>query len=551
MHRRTHVTPARFAFLACAMLAIPSASLRGAERPNILWITVEDMSPRLGAYGDDTVPTPTLDRLAREGVRFTRAFGVYGVCAPNRHALILGMYPTSTGAMAMRTWKRTSAIDQITDPELLAIPTYEATPPPEARCFPEYLRAAGYFCTNNAKTDYQFRDPVTTWDESGKQAHWRNRPRTDMPFFSVFNFTVTHESGTFEARSPAVTDPSAVVLPPYYPDTPIVRRDLARHYDNIAATDGLVARVLGELEEDGLAASTIVFFFSDHGDGLPRAKRWVYDSGIHVPLIVRFPDGSDAGTTNGELVSFVDFAPTVLSLAGVAVPPHMQGQPFLGAAKASPRRYVYAARDRMDPAPETIRTVRDARFKYVRNYRPDLPYIGFIPYRDRAGIMQEIHRLAAEGGLGPEQWQLWATSKPLEELYDTESDPHEIHNLAGQPEHMEKLAELRQAHLKWTEETGDLGHISEEQLIWTLWPPDGVQPNTADPVIESDAGKGDRRLVRVTCDSLGASIVYRLEEGGRWRLYVEPFEVPAGATVWSQANRLGWKHSEVVSAVIR
>ena len=527
-----------------SLLAAPAGAV-AAERPNVLWITVEDMSPRLASYGDRTVSTPRLDRLASEGVRYTRAFGVYGVCAPNRHALILGMYPTSTGAMAMRTWKRTSALDQITDPELLAIPTYEATPPPEARCFPEYLRAAGYFCTNNAKTDYQFQDPVTAWDESGGEAHWRHRPSADTPFFSVFNFTVTHESGTFEARSPAVTDPAAVALPPYYPDTPIVRRDLARHYDNIVAMDAMVGRVLDELAEDGLAESTVVFFFSDHGDGLPRMKRWVYDSGLHVPLLVRFPSGHGAGTTNDELVSFVDFAPTVLSLAGVPVPPHMQGQAFLGAQRAAPRKYIYAARDRMDPAPETIRAVRDGRFKYIRNYRPDLPYFGFIPYRDRAGVMREILRLTAEGALGPDQWQLWSQKKPLEELYDTEADPHEIRNLASDPQHFDKLAELRAAHLKWTEETGDLGHITEAELIRHLWPPDGVQPTTADPVITSVA-EGPGRQVRITCASPGASLVYRLTETGRWHLYTGPFEAPPGTTLWSQANRLGWKPSPIV-----
>ncbi|MCG6926050.1 MAG: sulfatase-like hydrolase/transferase [Acidobacteria bacterium] len=213
------MTPVRSVLLLGLLLLLPTPAA-AAKGPNILWVTVEDMSPRLASYGDHTVSTPRLDRLAREGVRHTRAFGVYGVCAPNRHALIMGMYPTSTGAMAMRTWKRTAALDQITDPELLAIPTYEATPPPEARCFPEYLRAAGYFCTNNAKTDYQFQDPMTAGDESGTEAHWRHRPRADVPFFSVFNFTVTHESGTFEPRSPAVTDPDlsrALALLPRHP----------------------------------------------------------------------------------------------------------------------------------------------------------------------------------------------------------------------------------------------------------------------------------------------------------------------------------------------
>ena len=390
-------------------LSVPAGSLPAAitanERWNILWITCEDMSPRLGCYGDKTVPTPGIDQLAAESVRYTRAFGVYGVCAPNRHALITGMYPTSTGAMAMRTWRRTAALDQIKDPKLLAIPTYEATPPAGAHCFTEYLRAHGYYCTNNVKTDYQFRDPVTAWDESSGDAHWRNRPTPQTPFFSVFNFTVTHESGTFEQRSPIVTEPSQVRLPPYYPDDPMLRRDLARHYDNIAVLDQQVARLLQQLQDDQLMENTIIFFFSDHGDGLPRMKRWVYDSGIQVPLLIRYPNNKQAGTTNGELVSFVDFSPSVLSLVGIPIPEHMQGQAFLGAKKCPPRKYIYAARDRMDPAPETIRAVRDHRFKYVRNYRPDLPYIGFIPYRDRAAGMKSLLQLIDQKQLGPRHWQ--------------------------------------------------------------------------------------------------------------------------------------------------
>ncbi len=535
--------PPVFAVSVCLSLFVGLELGFTAERPNILWITCEDMSARLGCYGDDTAATPNLDRLASEGVRYTHAYGVYGVCAPNRHALIMGMYPTSTGAMAMRTWKRTSALDQIEDPALLAIPTYEATPPAEARCFTEYLRAAGYYCTNNSKTDYQFRPPVTAWDESSNRAHWRNRPDDQTPFFSVFNFTTPHESGTFEKRSPEVVDPDSVPLPPYYPDTPLVRRDVARHYDNIVATDGQVGELLAQLEEDGLRGETIVFFFSDHGDGLPRMKRWVYDSGLHVPLLVRWPDGAKAGTTDDRLVSFVDMAPTVLSLAGIEVPPHIQGRAFLGQQQGEPRDYVYAARDRMDPAPETIRAVRDHRFKYVRNYRPDLPYLGFIPYRDRAAVMQEIHQAIAEDRLGPDGWQLWSRSKPLEELYDCEADPHEIHNLASDPEHFEKLAELREAHQRWTLETNDLGHMPESVLIKRLWPPDGEQPVTADPEITIDDG-----LVTVRCESEGASIAYRVGDGDRWLLYTEPFEVSAGDSVQAQAIRLGWKKSSVTKA---
>ena len=518
----------------------------GAQPYNILWITCEDMSPRVGAYGDDIVPTPNIDRLAREGVRYSRAFATYGVCAPSRHTLITGMYPTSTGAMAMRTWKRTSALDQITDPELLAIPTYEATPPPEVKCFSEYFRAAGYYCTNNPKTDYQFRNPITAWDENGTNAHWRNRPDKKMPFFAVFNNNTTHESGTFVPRSPRVCEPQAIDIPPYYPDIPSVREDMARHYDNIAAMDKWVGEVLRQLEEDKLLDKTIIVFFSDHGDGLPRAKRWVYDSGIHIPLIVRWPTKKDGGTVNDQLVSFIDFAPTMLSIAGLTVPEHMQGRVFLGSDKAQPRKYIYAFRDRMDPAPERIRAVRDKQFKYIRNYRPELPYIGFVPYRDRATMMQDILKLMQSNQLKENQWQFWAESKPLEELYNLDEDPHEINNLAANPQYFKKLLELRQAHLTWKAKYGDLGEISETALIKKLWPPDGVQPVTSNPVIEIQNG-----VAEINCETDGSSIAYRLGEDESWLLYTQPFKVKKARLVEAQAIRLGWKESQVITQVLK
>lgn len=517
-----------------------------AQPYNILWITCEDMGPRVGAYGDRTVPTPNIDRLAREGVRYNRAFATYGVCAPSRHTLITGMYPTSTGAMAMRTWKRTSALDKISDPKLLAIPTYEATPPPEVKCFSEYFRAAGYYCTNNSKTDYQFRDPITAWDESGKDAHWRNRPDKKMPFFAVFNNTTTHESGTFKPRSPKTCDPQTVDVPLYYPDIPSVRQDIARHYDNIAAMDKWVGQILKQLEEDQLLDKTIILFFSDHGDGLPRAKRWVYDSGIHIPLIVRWPAKKDGGTVNNQLVSFIDFAPSMLSIAGLSVPGYMQGRVFLGPDKAGPRKYIYAFRDRMDPAPERIRAVRDKQFKYVRNYRSDLPYIGFIPYRDQAAMMQDILKLQKSNQLGGDQWQFWAKSKPLEELYDLEADPHEINNLAANPQYFTKLHELRQAHLAWKAKYGDLGEIPETELIKKLWPPDGVQPVTSDPAIEIQNG-----VAEISCDTQGSSIAYRLGKDGRWLLYTRPFRVRKTRLIEAQAIRLGWKKSQVTTHILK
>lgn len=527
------------ALLAALFLSVASA----AERPNILWLTCEDMSPRLGCYGDRTVPTPHIDRLAAQGVRYTHAFGVYGVCAPNRHSLILGMYPTSTGAMAMRTWKRTAALSQITDPELLAIPVYEATPPPEAKCFTEHLRAVGYYCSNNVKTDYQMQTPITAWDESSTKAHWRNRPDPKQPFFSVFNNLVTHESKTFKKTSPRVVDAATLKLPAYYPDTPKVREGLGWHYDNIHAMDAWVGDLLKQLEADGLADKTIVFFFSDHGDGLPRMKRWVYDSGLRVPLVVRWADGRDAGTVTDRLVSFVDFAPTVLSLAGVEIPKHMEGHAFLGPKAEQPRKYIYGCRDRMDPAPETIRAVRDQRYEYVRNYRPDLPYIGYIPYRDQAPIMQDIKRLIAAGEKWQNSWQFFDQKKPKEELYDCQADPDQVHNLADDPKYADKLAELRAAHEAWKQKHGDLGQIPESELIKKLWPPDGKQPTTADPVIQIQDGRAT-----ITCASPGASIAYRLDNQGRWLLYHEPVALKPGQKLAAQAIRYGWKKSKTVTS---
>lgn len=523
-------------------------SAGAADRPNILWITVEDMSAQLGCYGDTTVPTPNVDRLASEGAKYTRAFSTYGVCAPSRATLITGMYPTSIGAMHMRTMKRTASLDKVTDANLLAIPTYEAVPPPEVRCFTEYLREAGYYCSNNSKEDYQFATPITAWDDSSKDAHWQNRPTPGTPFFSVFNFAITHESKVFDQLSEQVADPEKVQVPPYYPDTPIVRRDIARNYDNIAEMDRRVGRLLKELEEDGLLDRTIIFFFSDHGSGLPRSKRWVYDSGIRVPLIIRYPDKKEANTTNTNLVSFIDFAPSMLSLLEIPVPSYMQGRAFLGGQKKAPRKYIYAFRDRMDPALERIRAVRDSRFKYIRNYRPELPYVGTIPYRDQMALMQEINKLAAEDKLGLDQWQLWSKKKPLEELYDTDADPFEIRNIAGDPQHIKKLAELREIHEVFHELYGDLAELPETQLKEKLWPPDGVQPITVQPAIDATTD-GGRTTIALEPQTPGASIAYRIGNDGRWMLYSDksPIELKKGQTLTARAHRLGYLPSEEIS----
>ena len=535
--------------MACS---VESTSPDVDSMPNIVWITVEDMSPRLAAFGDSTASTPHIDRLAAEGVRYTNVFSVSGVCAPSRSAIITGMYPTTIGAQHMRNLRRTSAIADIKDPELLAIPTYEAVPPVGVRCFTEFLRAEGYYCTNNAKTDYQFTLPITAWDESSQYAHWRNRSDADNPFFAVFNTNITHESQVWRrADEPMRVDPAEVEVPPYYPDHPAVRKDIGRHYSNIELMDNFVGNILGELEQDGLLDDTIVFFFSDHGDGLPRMKRWLYDSGLHVPLIVRWPDGYGAGTINDELVSFIDFAPTLLSLAGIPVPEYMQGRPFLGTQNISSREYVYAAKDRMDPARDNARAVRDRRFKYIRNYMPERPYVEFLPYRDRMELMQVLHAMNEEGTLeGPQR--LWFRPvKPTEELYDTQTDPHEINNLAEDPRYKAKLEELRAAHEKWKEDTRDWGLIPETELKRKLWPPDGIQPVTSEvQFIVPDTLFAEQTQVELMTATEGASIAYRLDSTDTWKLYTTPLTLLTSSTLHAQAVRIGYKHSPISSLTL-
>ncbi len=540
-----------------AAMMVPRDSLLAqghprSDRPNFLWISTEDISPDLGCYGDGYAVTPNLDRLAAEGVRYNNVFSHSGVCAPTRSGIITGMYPTTIGTHHMRC---------------------AGVPPHEVKCFPEYLRAEGYYCTNNSKTDYQFDPPLMAWDESSGRAHWRNRPK-GKPFFAVINFTSTHES-QIRNRSEAMLkrlaslspperhDPARAELPPYYPDTAEVRRDWAQYYDIITLMDKQVQQVLDDLEADGLADDTIVWFWGDHGRGLPRAKRWIYDSGLHVPLIVRvppkwrklaMPDRPEAvapGTVSDDLIAFIDFAPTMLSLAGVEIPSHMQGRAFLGSQKAEPRKYIFAARDRMDEAYDLIRAVRDKRFKYIRNYMWYLTRGQDIRYMNEMPTMQAMRRLHAEGKLEGPQKQYFEPTKPIEELYDTVSDPHEVRNLAGDPAYAETLQRLRRVHEQWYRDTGDVGLIPEP-IFDELKRPGGQYERTSPPVIvERTGGSADASFVTMACPTRGASIAYRI--GGDptsrtgWSLYAGPVRLESGETLYAKACRIGFRDSDLLT----
>jgi len=508
-----------------------------AERPNILWLSCEDTSPDLGCYGDKYAVTPNIDKLAAQGVRYENCFTHAGVCAPSRSGVITGMYPTTIGTHQMRC---------------------QGVPPEYVKCFPEYLRAAGYYCTNNSKTDYQFDPPPSAWDECGNKAHWRNRAE-GQPFFAVFNFTISHESQVRNHSKEMLDrianlgdrkhDPAKAELPPYYPDTPVVRKDWAQYYDVVTLMDSQVGAALKELEDAGLAEDTIVWFWGDHGRGLPRGKRWLYDSGLRVPLIIRVPEKwrrlalpgdpniLKPGSANDDLVAFIDFAPTMLSLAGIKIPDHIQGRAFLGPQKAQPRDYIYAARDRMDETYDLIRAVRDKRYKYIRNYMWHVTRGQDISYMNEMPTMQEMRRLNTEGKLKGPQLQYFEPTKPVEELYDCKNDPHEVNNLAGEKKYQEILERMRTAHEQWAIETGDIGLIPESEFD-EIKRPNGQYQTATNPIFWS----ADQTHIGIVSITPGASIVYRIGQTA-WKLYTEPVGLSTGQMLRARACRIGFKDS--------
>jgi arylsulfatase A-like enzyme len=441
------VFPMRLLILLFAML-VGRAGI-SADRPNILWVTSEDNGPHLGCYGDDYADTPHIDRLAERGTAYRHAWSNAPVCAPARTTLITGMYPPSLGAQHMRSAVRI---------------------PEEFSLYPTLLRQAGYYCTNNSKTDYNLAGNPNPWHESSGKAHWRNRD-PDQPFFAIFNFTISHESQIRKRPHQPVHDPAQVRVPAYHPDTPEVRRDWAQYYDKVTEMDRQVGQILGQLDEDGLTDETIIFYYGDHGSGMPRSKRWPYDSGLLVPLIVVFPEkyrhlaaaDYQPGGFSDRLVSFVDLAPTAISLAGVEPPSQMQGRAFHGAFEAAPREYLFGFRGRMDERIDMVRTIRDKRFIYLRHFMPHRRYGEHVDYMFQTPTTQVWHRLFHEGRLNEAQSRFWQV-KPSEELYDLDADPDEVQNLAESPAHQRVLGRLRAELDEFLLSTRDTGFLPEAMM---------------------------------------------------------------------------------------
>ncbi|VTU00969.1 sulfatase : Probable sulfatase atsG OS=Planctomyces maris DSM 8797 GN=PM8797T_00507 PE=4 SV=1: Sulfatase: Sulfatase [Gemmataceae bacterium] len=439
------------ALAALLFLALPAlgADDKDAPRPNIVWLTSEDHGPHMGCYGDTFATTPNVDALAARGLTFTRVWSNAPVCAPARTTIISGLYPPSTGSEHMRS----------------LVPF-----PKDKKMYPQYLRDAGYYCTNNSKEDYNLAKPGQVWDESSAKAHWRNR-KAGQPFFAVFNSTKSHESQVRARPHTPVHDPAKVKLPAYHPDTPETRRDWAQYYDVVSRADADAGARLKELADAGLAGDTIVFYYADHGPGLPRGKRSACHSGLRVPLVVHIPEKFKhlappeykPGGTSDRLVGFVDLAPTVLALAGVKVPEWMQGKPFLGPAPAR-NEFLFGFRGRMDERPDLVRSATDGRFVYVRNYMPHKPPGQHVQYMFEMPTARVWKELFDAGKLKPEQTAFWKP-KPAEELYDLATDPDEVVNLAADPAHAATLAKLRKAQQDLAAEIRDVGFLPEGEFF--------------------------------------------------------------------------------------
>ncbi len=421
-----------------------------AAGPNILWLTSEDHSPTMGCYGDKFATTPNVDALAARGLRYRFAWSCAPVCAPARTTLISGLYPPSTGAEHMRS--------------MVPLPT-------GFKMYPQFLREAGYYCSNNSKEDYNLAKPGQVWDESSGKAHYKNRA-AGQPFFAIFNSTKSHESQIRTRPHTAVHDPAKVRVPAYHPDTPEVRQDWAQYYDQVSAVDADAGRHLKELADAGLADDTIVFYYADHGSGMPRSKRWPCNSGLRVPVVVHFPakwkhlapPEYKAGGVSDRLISFVDFAPTVLSLAGIEPPKWMQGHAFAGKFTAPMQPFIYGFRGRMDERIDCVRSVSDGRYVYLRNFMPHLSQAQHVDYQFATPTTRVWSDLYKSGKATEAQSIFWRTPKAPEELYDLTTDPDEVQNLAASAQHQEVLAKFRKAQSDLAAKIRDVGFLPEGEI---------------------------------------------------------------------------------------
>ena len=529
---------------------------KNSQKPlNVVWISCEDMGPILGSYGNDIVKTPNLDKLASEGVRYTNAYSTVGVCAPSRFSIITGMYPARLGAHNMRTgdyhnYKTPEEVSHrknigVIDKEGKNIPEYEVVPPTHVKPFTEILRTKGYYCANNFKCDYQFNAPFTAWDEVSSTVSYRDAPK-DKPFFYVWNTLLTHESRIWErSNQPLTVNPEDIIIPSYFPDIPEVRNDIARKYSNIEAMDKKVGELMNQLEEDGVLDNTIIMFWSDHGGNLLRQKRAVGNSGLNVPLIIRYPNKMDAGKVDERIVSLMDLGPTVLSLLNIEPPKHYDGKAIAGPYEDDPREYAFGTADRFDESTDMQRSVLDGRYVYVKNFLPELPLIYRNKYRERITMNSKLIQMDSLNMLEGDAAYIFMKTKPVEEFYDLANDPYEVHNIIDNPKYFKRINDFRTALENWQKEINDQGFIAENKLVKSFWP-NMIQPKTENV----DFKIGDDGLYELTTLTNGASIGYQIDEKigtNSWSLYHEPIRIGDKQKIVARAIRIGYKASGITS----
>ncbi len=544
-------------------------------KPNIVWIISRDVGTTVPPFGDSSISTPTLDKLARQGIRFTNVFAVSGEEPPNLCALFTGLYPTGIGADNFPIHYDHSKNENAGTYQ------YQVVLPPDVQMVSQVLRANGYFCSDNGFSDYQFSPPVTAWNEQGLAAHWRNR-KPGQPFFSVFSIDITREQNIGTTCSPqdlryndpefpdinpenydadgfhdisrsdsGIQDSIHLIVPPYLPATQAVRNDMISMYTNIGIMDRQIGIIIDQLKNDGLMDSTIVCWFSDKGGPLPRQSGTLYDAGIHVPLIIRFPHSYSAGSYDDDLVSFVDFAPTVLSMAGIRIPDYIQGQAFLGRFRSGKiRTCIFAGSDRVGLNSDMSRIARDKQFAYLENFFPQKPY--YLPggAADNLASMQELLHLYKQDSLNRVQAEWLRTTKPEEEFYNLKNDPYEINNLSGDTVSRSEFTFLRTACANWMNSIGDVGMTPEKDIIQSFWP-GGIQPRTEnlDYLIRNQA-------VVLSCQSAGANIGYQILPldsipGEEWNIYKDPIKITPDIRIVAVAQRIGYIASDTLMIEFR
>lgn len=536
----------KFIILLNVLVSLSSSANSISKQPNILLLVSEDLSSRIGAFGDKVAQTPNLDKLAKLGVRYPNTFTTAGVCAPSRAALISGVHQIDWGGQHMRS---TSFADA----------SYRSVPHPYIKGFPELLRQYGYFTYVQRKLDYQFSGksaksgPFTIWDYTGKDTGWHHRAE-GQPFFGMYHVNTSHESNLFpkkmainkkNGRVKNWIKPADVVVPPYYPDIPEVRAGIASHHNNIRAVDNTVGEILANLKVDGLREDTIVIWTTDHGDGLPRGKREIYDSGIKVPMIIYWPEQYRPshvieGSVDEQLISFVDLPSTILTMANIETPKYIHGKDRIINKNTAKRNFIYASKDRLDGFEFRERAVRNKQFKYIKNYMPNRPGATHIKYRDQMPLMQQLWKEFNGGRLNAQQ-SFWFNKRPAEELYDIINDPHEVNNLAATPTHSKQLIIMRNALVEWQRKVNDMSIIPEIEMANDFWP-NGKQPITPRPSLFVD----ESRLVTIKSTELGASIGYQINKGP-WKLYTQPLKIKIGEKLTAKSVRYGWEESKTTS----